>query len=738
MIRAWLCVLVILTGPAAAETAKVTSGEHEGFTRLVFNYGKPVVWSFGRTEDGYILHIDEAELDYDLEDAFALIGRSRLAGLTASAKSGDIRIGMACACHAIPFEFRPGIVVVDLKDGAPPKGSSFELTLKNAPALDLMARARPRQRQIEVQPPQANTPKPVYDWLTITLPALSTSSVSPESSRGAQSQFLPPDPSLQPLRTTLMQQLARGASQGVIDMAEVPKGLELSDSSFPFGQISIGEARARLTDSANTQPENLAADGTTCFGKDELNIATWGDEATPFITQLAEMRTGLTGEFDRSNPDAVSKAVQLHLFLGFGAEARQAIKAFDLQGSPAQIWQGLSFLLEGDLDPQSTFSGQAACDGPAALWALLNDDQLTKGDAVNDGAIRLAFADLPLHLRRLIAPKLTERFFDIGNQDAARAVATSITRAAGDKDDKTVLISAALELRSGDSAKSEDLVNLVIADPGPEHLEALIALVETRSAQKLPVTGETVLALEAFLADHLGTTLEPRLREAIMLSQALSGDFFAAFDALPGFPTRRNLLWELVAELAPDDTFLELSVLAQGTQAPMVDENSAAAISSRLIDLGLGSAATPWLLRTATPDPFLVAEAALQKGDARAALRTLAGSEGENSTALKLRAFRMLGEHGLEAETMTKLGDLPAATVALARESNWAQISTAGVGLWQLLADRLAPTALATDADNTADLTIAQGQALIDSGTTTRTTIEALLREVSFPATLSQ
>ena len=118
----WLAVAAL---PAEAAPVKVTTGAHQGFTRLVMEFGAPVNWSVGRTEAGYALKIEGQTPGYDLSQVFQLIGRERLAAIWSDPASGELRISIGCACHAIPFEFRPGIVVIDLRDGPPPSGSSF-------------------------------------------------------------------------------------------------------------------------------------------------------------------------------------------------------------------------------------------------------------------------------------------------------------------------------------------------------------------------------------------------------------------------------------------------------------------------------------------------------------------------------------------------------------------------------------------------------------------------------------
>ena len=47
-----LLLLLCLAAPASAQAVRVTSGAHEGFTRVVLQYGQTVDWQVGRTADG--------------------------------------------------------------------------------------------------------------------------------------------------------------------------------------------------------------------------------------------------------------------------------------------------------------------------------------------------------------------------------------------------------------------------------------------------------------------------------------------------------------------------------------------------------------------------------------------------------------------------------------------------------------------------------------------------------------
>lgn len=174
MMRAILAVAFALAfGAAKAEVVRVTSGEHPDFTRVVIEYPTAVDWKVGRTSEGYELRLPDAGMQYDLSRAFDLIGKDRLAAIWSDPDSGALHFGIGCSCFAMPFELRPGTVVVDIRNGLAPKGSSFEVPLDGGAAPELSDRPQVRP----VGRPDPSGPRQVYDWTT----ALDEAPPSPRS-----------------------------------------------------------------------------------------------------------------------------------------------------------------------------------------------------------------------------------------------------------------------------------------------------------------------------------------------------------------------------------------------------------------------------------------------------------------------------------------------------------------------------------------------------------------------------
>lgn len=710
-----LALLLFLATPAAAAPVAVTSGEHAGFTRLVFDFGAALDWRFGRTEDGYELAVPGPAPAYDLTGVFRLIGTSRLAAIWADPVSGNLRIGIACACHAMPFEFRPGIVVVDLRDGPPPKGSSFEAALDGRAQGRLAARPAPRPRARPERMPDS------YDWLALQRekrgsPAFSVPLSLPES-----------DLTLAPLRDILLQQLSRGAAQGVVEMARPgagPRGGTLPD--FASAQVRIGGGPPLQSDPTGSVHGDLGAEGASCVAADRLDLAGWGDDR-PVSEQWAGAMAGLVGEFDRPDPAALTRAVRFQLYLGFGAEARQLLAAFGADLPDAPLWRAMAHLLDDEPSGSAVFAGQLACDGPAALWAMLDTAGLRPGALVNAPAVRLAFSALPLHLRRLLGPRLAEGFLIMDDAESARAIRDAILRSGASAETAVTVMEAGIDLQNGDPDAAEARLRAAVAAGGPEAMGALADLVEMRARRGLPVGPEDVPALESALAERAGSPEAGRIARALIFARAASGDPAGAFALLPDAPDLEPEVWALLAGLGTDAQLLDLAVLPDSS-TPAARPATREQIAARLLDLGLAPAASLWLRDLAVTDPLLRARLDLALGNSRDALRRVAGQDRPEALPLREAALRSLGDGKSLAAVLAAAGDAEGSQRALARGGDWTGLSGAAPSAWQ----QLGAAATAPDAPPT-DTPLAAADQLASASAETRGQITQLLATLPTP-----
>ncbi len=710
MIRILICLWLCLPVVAMAQPVAVTSGEHDGFTRLVLDFGSPVDWQLGRTTDGYELRLDGARPSYDLTAVFDLIGRIRLAAAWADPETGVLRIGIGCACHAIPFEFRPGIVVIDLKDGAPPKGSSFEMAFAGDDLPDLTTRPllRPRPRPVTGA---------VYDWRAVAAAEI----VNPP--RAASASLPGTDPGLEPLRSALVQQLSRGATQGVIDMS-MPEPLTPKTTTVPSVRTALGELPGLQIGPVSAS--GMTAEGSACATDTQLDIGSWGGDS-PISLQMATAST-LIGEFDAPDPAAMARAVRFNLHIGFGAEARQILTALRTDQPDAALWKSMARILDAEPDPAPAFQGMAACDSAAALWALLDADPPAPGTPVNRAAALRSFSALPVHLRRHLGPRLAEQFIALSDPAAAQTVRDAVLRGPGEAGPDIAVMEARLDLQAGVPDMAEARLDLLIETPGPATAEALLALIDARIAQRQPVTEPEITALESLMQERRGSPDEARFAVALTSARAAGGDFNGAFVDLIDSPSAATTVWQLLADTGPDSALLAHAVLLPDEMI-VLPAPVAAVLSERLVSLGFADAAEQWLKQVPEPDLVLATQIALQQRDARRALRLMAGSDDPSLTPMRTEALGQLGDDAALANLFAQTPDDAARWRAVARARDWGVLAADGPTEWKAVAGLLDP-----EQRQSADGgLLAQGRSLLDTSIATRSAVDALLSTITAP-----
>jgi tetratricopeptide (TPR) repeat protein len=711
-------LLLALASPTLADTARVVSGEHADFTRLVVELPQDAVWTVGRIPLGYAFATDSAaQPGYDLSRVWNRIPRTRLRALRANPETGALELTLACPCHVFPFEYRPGMIVLDIKDGPPPLGSSFE-----APFTGLSSRAAPEPK-IPTDPPL------VYDWLD--RPDRPGPSSVPEEiplplATGTRS--------LGPLRDELLEQISRGASQGVVDMVlpgrapDVPAN-DVKD--LPWSHIRIGEMPGVVIGSTGLAG-GVSADGTACLADAVVDLPSWGGDR-PALDLLSEARLNLFGEFDRVDPDAVMQSIRLHLYLGFGVEALQIAEL--LVGSEApedlRVYQSMARLMDGQSDPETPFGGMLGCEGAVALWAALARDRLPPGPEVNVDAIVRSFVGLPPHLRQNLGPDLSEKLLLRGDADAARIIRDAIQRSPDSSEAEVALLDAKADLQADRNDAARDHAERSI-ETGANTVEGLLALVEGHFRDAEPLSPDVAAALLAFQREAATEDEAKAVQRAQILALALSDQTSAAFTRAEDFKSVLPDLWQVAQQRANDDDFLRQAVLTPDEDPPPVKPEVALAIATRLVDLGFADPALAWLGPVTASDPDqrrrVAAQAEMLRGDARVALALLGTLSDPVDAGLRAKALVQLGRLQSAREAYEAAGLPEEAARLIPWLADWPQVQNAGAAPWSVAA------AVATGPSPVEAGPLARGTALVEESATARAALEALLSSVEGPS----
>lgn len=661
--RRFLLAVWLLATPAGAEVARVTGGEHADFTRLVVQAPGLGDWRFGRTDGGYELQAATAITGFDLSRAFDRIPRSRVSGLWRDPANGRLHLALACDCHAIAFEYRPGMVVIDVKPGLAPAGSGFETTLD--PQRSPRAPATPRIA--------------VYDWLDLwrdesRLPDRTAAETLDPATAGV-------------LREALLRELSRGVAEGIVRPADAAPEAPAGEGEAVAGlRITLGDLPGMIAATPGSPAAPTTAEGAACLPDTALALGDWLAPGPP-AASLGLIRQGLLAEFDAPIADNILHSARVQIALGFGAEARQTLDL--LPGTPAGtgLLRSLSYLVDLESPPENAFAGMESCDTAAALWAGLGLAlRAAPADGpVDDASISRAFAALPPHLRPHLGPLLVDFALARGQTEAARRLRDAILRAPVETPAETALVEARYQLGTGKAEAAETAAGAAMEAGGTTVPDAAILRAEAafRGNRRVPETLPADLA--AYMAEARGTPREAALRRALVLALAMSGNAEAAFSAARESPADLPDLWDILAPGA-DPSVLLLHAVA-GSPPPGLGEEAARAVARGLLDLGFPDHALRWLgPMTEAADPemrLLVAEARLALRDARGAVLGLSGLELREADLIRARAYLQLGDAAAAAEAFARAGDEAGRQAALRAAGLWAEMALTPADPWQ-------------------------------------------------------
>lgn len=652
-----LILLMVLAAPVQAQSRAVSvkSGDHRNFTRLVLTFPAPVDWALGRTGGGYGLRIAEPGLRYDLASVYRVITKERLRSIWVDPASGDLLLGVDCPCHAIPYELGPRTLVIDIKDGAPPQGSSFELSLGDGTT------AAPFQPAPVPRPRQNTRREGGYDWLNPG--GASTGRETPPEMAAIE---LDSDLRLEDFRSMLIDEVGRGATEGVVEMEQrLPPPDRATDPHPETPEPTLPEnARAAINAlpgigiNSDANPPDLMVKGDSCPKAADLDLGSWAGSSDA-ASELALARAAVLTEFDVPDPQRVTQAANTHMHFGFGAEARLLMVSFLPAGQADPLRVSLSYLIDGDSPPDNPFHNMQSCDSAAALWALLAAPGGEAQSFVNGAAVSRTFLSLPAAMRAVLGPETAKRLLASGDGANAEVVRQSFERAVAPDDPTVKLLAADQALQTGDLAGAE--AALPTAATGETAMGALFTLVESRFQRREAVEGKDILALEAFAFEHGNGPLRSRLDRALAHAKALSGDFAAAFAIAGEDAALDQDLWMVLGETGPESQLLEFAIGLDPDRRTALPLATRSMIAGRLMTAGLPNAAADWS-QSGDLDTDLAARVALANGDPRMALRLLSARLPDADPDLLAASYVALGDFDTAAATYQTSGNTDAAT----------------------------------------------------------------------------
>ena len=700
----WLSGGLIALAASALDAAplRLRAGEHEGFSRLVVEGAGPAGWSLRRVPQGYVFRHGGGTEGYDDSRVFGFIPRERIASLR-SLPDGALEIRVDCDCHAKAFTTGNEAIVIDIADGAPDPDSPFERA-DAPPETDTADAPEPAARGgFRLAAPSDAPQAPISatdEYLEIYWPPPrdvpardSGDSPAPTEtmtdSPGASPDRAPaaaPLPAISPaeIQRSVLEQLGRAASQGLVDFA-APAETRSPSSANAAAPAEPAAPDPQTDDVAPAVPLRietsidrdafpadpataLTAEGDICPPDALFDITAWGDERPPAI-QIAAARSDLVGEFDRPDPVRIRTLARLYLYLGLGAEARMTLHAFDLRDDEAAWIVRLARIEDGEPPDAPDLADLAACDGSVAFWALLGSEAPLAERDLNAAAILAAFSALPHHLRLQLGARTIDRLVAIGAKDLAATLRSAITRAGPVERPDLGVAEAELALADGDEQAGLRHLDELAKGNGPAAVTALMRAIEFRLDRGVGVPPDLAESAGALGYELRHDAAGPKLSGLHLRALASTGDFDTAFAALSRLPddfpagersAATRALFRGLAGNADDWTFLRHYF--EGREpllASRPDEALDLDLAERLTGAGFDTAAAEHLRGGAgstVRGRRILATHAIRGGDPQRALDLLSGLQDRDAAAIRAEAFLLLDRAG-EAQTQFGIAD---------------------------------------------------------------------------------
>ena len=756
---------------AVAQTVEVRSGEHETFTRLVFNLPERLDVALQYQSDGVMLSFGRDGLVFDTDTVFDRVPTTRLTAMNAD--DSTMILALACKCEVNTFWAGERSYVVDIADETAISAALFP-TLGEDTSPDI-PESQPVPETDQTVMPQRQSGIESFVLGSRDAGSLSVGSIAfliadaqdrldqmrKESSDDMSSYVN----TVRQSQDEIVEQIGRAATQGLLSPREdlmpyLPatevESVDVAPSSTSMADIATGEdfgLGQNVTLNAQTSVDqalsnriNLAfarAQGTGCIARARIDVASWaGGER--FVDQIGTLRSKILGEFDQPSNSDILKLVRFYIHFGFGVEARQVANMLPSNTSLAPELDAMIRILDrGHDEPNSVFEGQMDCDPLAAVWSLLSYDTVPGNQPIDPDGIVRGVLELPTHLRAYLGPIVGQKLQRGGYVRAADHVARTLVR---NKDTETA--SAQYLFASSGDAAQETYLGAVVANNAEPAPEALLELVERRLQAGQPTSGDLAILAGAYAMEYRNAPIGPDLTRAYLLSLASAGNFsesFAEFSRLTQAgpaPTASTMseMMALLAREAPNPTFLTQSISADQATRFALDDEVGNAVANRLIKLGFPQAAERFVAPMAIGEAerarkLLRAEVALQQSLPRKAELELVGEEGEDVTQLLARARSMAGEHGSAQQMYVGIDEQDEALRQAWLDSDWQILKAHSDPAIAAIATRQA--APDTDGETDVSQVLARNNAMLEDSRSMRADIQALLSGITIPEALS-
>ncbi|MWB76619.1 hypothetical protein GLS40_01125 [Pseudooceanicola sp. 216_PA32_1] len=509
--------LLALFGPQAAMSApiEVRTGDHDGFTRVVFYLLKGERLRVTANSGRILVRRTEAG-GFDTSGIFDRITRARVSSATASDRSMELRL--ACDC-AILREFdQGGVKVIDIGQGSTGQKAANQLSFGTAVASDSPDASRhlmglERSARSLTFPDRSDPTQVAGETVRDPMPHRPGDGdiESPAATPISHNKLL------DELRSDLMARLTDATNRGLLVPESLPNDRHAGESGISATPLD----RAILPQPEHSTETDEAA--ARC-GDPVHNPLLHFDSDVNFRDVLAEKRSEVTDDLEDSDTSRKALA-RVYANFGFGIEAISVLDTLRHPDREAAALRQLAAIVDGEpMTGNEELLKSLACDPSFGVWSAIAGNGIATLDEGTFSDLMSGLAILARPLRNALYERLRAELLASGKTDRLAQLSRMMEqRAAGS--DQTVT-SPARDAHAPSPGVPQHMAST--SEPGP-----LAADIEGELQSGANPDLQKIELLDSYALQERGTEEASRLTYLAMLARARRGDLRQVIEDLP-------------------------------------------------------------------------------------------------------------------------------------------------------------------------------------------------------------
>lgn len=606
MKKMFLLILALAPSEVLSQKINVRSGAHEGFTRLVLDVPSSNSWTLQPTTNGAKLIVENHDEGFDTSRVFDKIDNTYLTIIQSNAS--ELNLQFSCVCVANAFNANSTMIAIDISElAADPASKSPPVYTHNFTNRIFSEYKSPLSSTIRLMPTfrafkrhqKRKSYAAVDDSQVFIIESLRDQEAVNNGTRLEDGQI-----TLKKYFTeSMIKALFMSRSSNIRNGHSEGKKLKLQRDTEGTAHSKIDEKSHYSKNSSNIQitlPINISSQNKRieeikCLNPDLLNFQNW-DAKVDMIALVANINRHIYSESGNIDLEQVWRLAQAYLTYGFGTEAKDIISISNDLTQEDYALLSVADIIENRPEKYNRFPNALEnCDDDFLLWRILsasNNHILTKEEI--DSTL-MALSKLPVQLRKIVGPQLSQRFLTAGNHEASAAVLRIIGQRDETKSPATQLEAAKLDMKKGQIKLAENKLLEIIGINSTQSAIALAHLVKFLIDRGDEVDGRTGSLIGAFSTELRGDPIADDLNRVHILALAKSGDFSEAFDVLAKEQVRNpkksnaelhSELLNLLALQEDDITFLHHASIQMGQLQNEISKETLFILVERFQDLG--------------------------------------------------------------------------------------------------------------------------------------------------------